>query len=61
MFFKLLGAVLAVYLAYALATGVVIARSGPGARRIVRDDSPRDYWCVIVIYTALAIALVTVF
>ncbi|KAF1689355.1 hypothetical protein [Pseudoxanthomonas koreensis] len=61
MLFDLLGALLALYLAYALAPGEVVARSGPGARRYVRAESPRGYWGVIAIYAALAVALVTVF
>ena len=61
MLFDLLGALLALYLVYALATGEVVARSGPGARRYRRDESPRGYWGVIAIYGALAVALVLVF
>ena len=59
--FDLLGALLALYLAYALARGEVVAKSGPGARRIVRDDSPRAYWATMAIYAALVVALVLVF
>jgi hypothetical protein len=59
--FDLLGALLALYLAYALARGEVVAKSGPGARRIRRDDSPRGFWTVVGIYAALAAALVVLF
>ena len=61
MLFDLLGALLALYLAWALARGEVVARSGPGARRIVRALSPRSYWAVMAVYAALAAALVLVF
>ncbi len=61
MLFDLLGALLALYLAWALARGEVVAKSGPGARRIARAESPRNYWIVMAIYAALAVALVVVF
>jgi hypothetical protein len=61
MFFDLLGALLALYLAWALARGEVVAKSGPGARRIQRDHSPRSYWATMAIYAALAVALVVLF
>ncbi|AKC86855.1 hypothetical protein [Pseudoxanthomonas suwonensis] len=59
--FDLLGGLLALYLAYALARGEVVVKSGPGARRIERHRSPRDYWAAMAVYAVLAIALVVVF
>lgn len=59
--FDLLGGLLALYLVYALARGEVVVTSGPGARRIHRDEAPRDFWVAVAIYAALAIALVVVF
>lgn len=59
--FDLLGALLAFYLVHALLRGEVVAKSGPGARRIRREESPRGFWTVMGIYAALSIALVTVF
>ena len=61
MLFDLLGTLLALYLAWALARGEVVAMAGPGARRIVRAESPRDYWFVMALYAALAAVLVLVF
>ncbi len=61
IFFTGLAILLAIYVAYAVATGGVIAKSGHGARRILREETPRYFWTVIAIYAALAIALATVF
>lgn len=61
IFFTGLAILLAIYVAHAVVTGNVIAKSGPGARRILREETPRYFWSVIVIYAALAIALATVF
>ena len=61
MLFDLLGTLLALYLAWARARGEVVAKAGPGARRIVRAESPRDYWFVMALYAALAAVLVLVF
>lgn len=59
--FKLLGALLAVYTAYAAYAGSVYAKSGPGGRHISRGESPTYFWVVISIYAGLSIALLTVF
>lgn len=59
--FKLLGALLVLYTIYAAAKGQVVAKAGPGARTVVRDESPRYFWCVVVIYAGLALALVFLF
>jgi hypothetical protein len=59
--FKLLGALVALYAIYAVAKGEVVAKAGPGARTVVRDESPRYFWCVVVIYAGLALGLVFLF
>ena len=59
--FKVLGALLALYTIYAVAKGEVVAKAGPGARTVVRDESPRYFWCVIIIYAGLVLALVFLF
>jgi len=59
--FKVLGVLVALYTLYAVAIGEVIAKSGPWGKRISRDDSPREFWAVVAIYSCLALALVTIF
>lgn len=59
--FKLLGVLVGLYTIYAGMRGEVIARSGPGGRIIHRDSEPRYFWCVIGIYAALSVALLTIF
>lgn len=59
--FKLLGALLAVYTAYAAYAGSVYANSGPGGRLVFREESPSYFWVVIAIYSGLSVALLTVF
>ena len=59
--FKLLGALVALYTIYAAVKGEVVARVGHGARAVVRSESPRYFWCVIIIYAGLALALAFLF
>lgn len=59
--FKPLGALVALYPVYAAAKGEVVAKAGPGARTVVRGESPRYFWCVIIICAGLALALVFLF
>ncbi|MEO8367554.1 MAG: hypothetical protein ABI538_15275 [Pseudoxanthomonas sp.] len=59
--FKLLGVLLAVYTLYAAAKGEVVAKAGPGARTVLRSESPRYFWCVIILYAGLALALAFIF
>jgi len=59
--FKLLGAAVAIYTLYAVMRGEVHAKDGPGGRIVSRVKSPEYFWMVVVTYTALAIALLTVF
>lgn len=56
--FKLLGVLLGVYVVYAAMTGEVIAKSGPGMRRVDREESSRYFWTVIAIYASLALSMI---
>lgn len=59
--FKVIGALLLIYVCYAIATGRVLAKAGVRAREVLREDSPSYFWVVVVIYAALSVALITVF
>jgi hypothetical protein len=59
--FKLLGAALVIYVAYALAYGRVYARHGVWGKSYSRDDDPWSYWSSIVVYVGLAVALLFIF
>lgn len=59
--FKGIGAILALYVCYAAATGAVYTKEGAGGRTITRQEFPRYFWVVIAIYAGLSIALLTVF
>ncbi len=59
--FKFIGTVLLIYIFYAIATGRVLAKAGIRVREVLREDSPRYLWMVVAIYSALSVALLTVF
>ena len=59
--FDALGLCVALYTAYAAATGEVFAKAGPSGRTVSRHDSPEYFWVVIAIYAGLSAALLTVF
>ena len=59
--FKIIGFFLVLYVCYAAATGRVWAKAGIRAREILREESPRYFWVVVGIYTALSMALFFVF
>jgi hypothetical protein len=59
--FHVLGVLIGIYTVYAAMAGRVYAKSGPFGRTVVRDESPRYFWVVIVIYAGLTIALLFVF
>jgi hypothetical protein len=61
LIFKRLGILVALYTAYAAATGKIYAKSGVGGRVISRRDSPRYFWVVVAIYAGLSVALLTIF
>lgn len=56
--FKILGIVLAIYTVSAAVAGEVYAKSGASGRTVSKHDSPKYFWVVIGIYTALSVALV---
>lgn len=59
--FQALGAVLAVYVVYALLRGEVFAKAGVAGRVVSREASPEYYWVVVALYGGLSLALLTVF
>jgi hypothetical protein len=59
--FKLLGALLILYIAHALSTGRVYAKRGVWGASSKRDDEPVRYWSTIAIYAVLAAALLFCF
>ena len=59
--FKVLGIILAIYTVYAAIAGEVYAKSGASGRKVSRQETPTYFWVVVAIYSALSIALVTVF
>lgn len=59
--FKLLGALLAIYVIYAILRGEVYAKAGARGRVVSREESPEYYWVMIACYVGLSIALVAVF
>ena len=60
-FFDLLGVLVAIYVVYSVYGGSVIARSGISWRRHERAAHPRSFWAVIIVYSLLAVALLTIF
>lgn len=59
--FKILGVIVAGYTLWAAFEGRVYAKEGAGGRMIIRENEPRYFWTVIVIYGGLSVALLTVF
>lgn len=59
--FKLLGVLLACYVALSLQRGVVFAKSGPWGRHYRRDEDGFAYWSAIVCYVMLSLALIFIF
>jgi uncharacterized membrane protein YiaA len=59
--FRMLGIVVLLYVAYALVTGEVYAKSGWRGRSVYRRDERGYFIAVIVTYTLLGVALITVF
>jgi len=59
--FRVLGICLLLYVASALASGKVYAKSGWRGRMVSRAESPDYFVVVIVIYALLGVALLTVF
>ena len=59
--FKALGVLLSAYTLYAIVRGEVYAKAGPGGRLVTRRESAGYFWIVIVIYSGLSLALLTIF
>ncbi|HEX7113129.1 MAG TPA: hypothetical protein VF216_11855 [Mizugakiibacter sp.] len=59
--FKLLGALLAIYVIYAIVRGEVYAKAGARGRVVSRAESPEYFWVMIACYIGLSVALATVF
>lgn len=59
--FKGLGILVALYTIYSVSRGEVFAKSGVWGKTIVRSQSPRYFWTVIIIYAGLSLALVFMF
>ena len=59
--FRMLGVVVAGYVAYGLATGAIHAKSGAWGRPFRRDEDARGYWSAIAAYSFLAAMLFFVF
>jgi hypothetical protein len=59
--FPLLGLLVGAYTIYAIVTGSVYAKSGPGGRLVSRAESPEYFWVVIAIYAGLTFALFFLF
>lgn len=59
--FKVMGVLLACYVASALLHGTMYARSGLWGRTFRRDEHACRYWSAIVAYALLSLALIFVF
>ena len=59
--FALLALILAIYTAYAAATGRVWIAQGPAARRVSVAERPAYFWICIFIYAGLAFAMAFLF
>ena len=59
--FVLLGLALLAYTGIATVRGEVVAKSGPGMRRLRRDEHAVAFWSVVAIYAGLALALLFLF
>jgi hypothetical protein len=59
--FKALAVLLALYIAYGLATGAIYGKSGMWGRMHRRDEQPWSYWSTIGAYSVLTLALAFAF
>lgn len=59
--FKLLGLLLALYTLLSVLRGEVYAKERAWGRTFRRAEEPGWFWSIIVIYSGLSIALLTVF
>lgn len=58
--FKVLALLVALYTFHSAVTGRVYVKSGIWGRTVLRAESPKYFWSVIVIYAAVAVMLITV-
>ena len=59
--FIFLGTLVGVYTAYSACTGSVYARRGAWGAMVQREESPFQFWSVIVCYALLSIAMIVIF
>ncbi len=59
--FQLLGVVVGIYVAYALLTGRVYAKSGIWGRTFLRDGDAWSYWSACIAYALLSAGLLLYF
>lgn len=59
--FKTLGVIVIIYSLYAAVSGKVYAKDGASGRLFTREEFPKYFWVVIVIYLGFGVALLTVF
>jgi hypothetical protein len=59
--FRVLGAVVVLYVLYAAVVGKIFAKAGIRGRLVHRTESPTYFWIVAACYVALGVALITVF
>ena len=59
--FQVIGAFVALYTLYAALKGEVYARSGVKGGFVSRRERPTYFWTLIVVYSGLSVALMTVF
>lgn len=59
--FKPLGLLVALYAVYAAVTGAVVVKSGVWGKRVLRDETPGEFWRYIALYAALAVAVLLFF
>jgi hypothetical protein len=59
--FKLLGILLALYIAYAMYKGEVGAKSGIRWVSVNKEAAPKYFWLVLACYAILSVSLMTLF
>lgn len=59
--FIYLGILVGMYTTYAACTGSVYARRGAWGAMVLRDESPFNFWSIIICYALLSIAMIVIF
>ena len=57
--FKIIAILIVLYIGYAILTGTVHTKSGPGSKTFSKKAEPAEYWFTVSLY--LLIAIVTYF